>query len=866
MADSARALTGLINKWRRAITSGAASIYLKTVSLIVWMANPARASVPLLIMGLLVPRPAVAAVGHWMQLSQQTPPGISLMLLLPDGSVLATTSVDTISWYRLTPDAYGSYLNGTWKTNAPMHYPRQFFSSQVLRDGRVFVAGSEGGPGQSNGEVYDPVLDFWTDAPVPQNLMDPNGFSTFNDAISEILPDGNVMVAPAYHTFLPTTLIYNPASNTWTSGPSVLSDIGNQLETSWVKLPDNSILTVDPVAYEVVAFQDTNFITGSPADLTNQTSIYFTNVFGGTNYVLVYPPNTAERYIPSLNQWVHDAPPPVFLNNFINEIGPALLLPDGRAFFLGASGHTAYYRPSGSTNPGTWAPGPDFPPGLGAPDLPAAMMVNGKILCAATAIPLPYTFTPPDVSFYEFDTNGPNGLFIPTGTPLDSTAGSTINPSASLMMLDLPDGNVLFSGLWADKIYVYVPDGLPLAAGKPSIKSVTLGVDNFRPHLTGTLLNGISEGAAFGDDAQMNSNYPLVRLTNSLTGKVYYARTHGWSSTGVMTGTNIESTDFTLPLGLPYGDYSLVVVANGISSDPVPLPHAPSIKLQYGHPSLALSWSEDLAGPGSQSNPPMFRVQKSSGSNPFSTGSFLDSPKLVRAFNGHYTMRDEVGDGPAFYRLVNVSTTNFIAGPATGPAASITANSASLTGSLTPIGSNTVYSFEYGTDTNYNQTTPTNSLATSANLIDLNLGIGGLTPLTLYHFQLMVTDDWGTQYGGDQQFTTLGLLPAVVTLDATYGSACPDCASIIPVLNGTVNADGSAHPAHARFEYGTDGITYPTHVGSYFTSTYASSETYNYSLTDYAGLMPNTTYHYRAVAFNDTGEGFGADKTFITPP
>jgi hypothetical protein len=86
-------------------------------------------------------------------------------------------------------------------------------------------------------------------------------------------------------------------------------------------------------------------------------------------------------------------------------------------------------------------------------------------------------------------------------------------------------------------------------------------------HLTGTGLNGLSEGAAFGDDNQMDSNYPLVRFTDG-SGNVHYGRTYNWSSTGVMTGTNLVSTDFTLPPNLPAGSY-LEVVANGIASDPV---------------------------------------------------------------------------------------------------------------------------------------------------------------------------------------------------------------------------------------------------------------------------------------------------------
>jgi len=136
------------------------------------------------------------------------------------------------------------------------------------------------------------------------------------------------------------------------------------------------------------------------------------------------------------------------------------------------------------------------------------------------------------------------------------------------MMLDLPDGSVLYSD-FGSRLYVYQPTGAPLASGKPVINSITQNADGSYL-LTGTLLNGISEGAAYGDDAQMNSNYPLIRLTDS-AGHVRYARTFNWSSTGVRTGGALVSTRFTLPAGLAPGTNSLVVSANGIASDPVAL-------------------------------------------------------------------------------------------------------------------------------------------------------------------------------------------------------------------------------------------------------------------------------------------------------
>jgi hypothetical protein len=199
------------------------------------------------------------------------------------------------------------------------------------------------------------------------------------------------------------------------------------------------------------------------------------------------------------------------------------------------------------------------------------MMPNGKILCA---------FAPPiyccdpimggnvypgPISFYEYDfSSGPVGSFARVSDP--PVPNGSFDAPYGTMMLVLPDGNVLYSHTHGG-IFVYQPDGTPLAVGKPAINSITPNADGSY-HLTGTRLNGISQGAAYGDDAQMDSNYPLVRLTD-LFGNVHFARTYNWSSTSVITGNRVVSTEFSVPVGtLPRGTYSLVVVANGIASDP----------------------------------------------------------------------------------------------------------------------------------------------------------------------------------------------------------------------------------------------------------------------------------------------------------
>src|SRR5215470_15084139 len=73
------------------------------------------------------------------------PPGGSVinLLLLSDGTVMAQSGDDGWHWFKLTPDAPGSYVNGTWTTTAPMSFPRIYFSTNILQDGRVWLLGGE---------------------------------------------------------------------------------------------------------------------------------------------------------------------------------------------------------------------------------------------------------------------------------------------------------------------------------------------------------------------------------------------------------------------------------------------------------------------------------------------------------------------------------------------------------------------------------------------------------------------------------------------------------------------------------------------------------------------------------------------------
>jgi hypothetical protein len=90
-------------------------------------------------------------------------------LLLTDGTVIFQDNTNPSNWYKLTPDIFGSYVNGTFSQIASLQngYGPTYFASAVLPDGRVIIEGGEynGTPccqnglqvWTSQGAIYDPL-------------------------------------------------------------------------------------------------------------------------------------------------------------------------------------------------------------------------------------------------------------------------------------------------------------------------------------------------------------------------------------------------------------------------------------------------------------------------------------------------------------------------------------------------------------------------------------------------------------------------------------------------------------------------------------------------------------------------------------
>ena len=457
--------------------------------------------------------------GSWTALSNQPRFCASAMLLLTDGTVLCQQS-NGRQWYKLSPDSSGSYVNGSWSSVAPMAQPRLYYASAVLADGSVLVAGGEYSGGLTEDEItsvehYDPLGNAWT------TLAAPTGWTKVGDAPCVVLADGRMLLGSIADN---RVSIFNPATSTWSDAGRKLD--GSSTEESWTLLSDGSVLAVD---------------------CTDGTS-----------------PRTAERYFPDQNQWQATDPLPVQIVATDNsqEMGPAVLMPDGRVFVVGATGHTALFTlPSGEL--GGWSAGPDFPADSsgtlrGGKDAPACLLPNGKVLCAVATVATSQNDYPAPAVFFEFDGEGFTAVSAPPN------AGGS--PFQGCLLL-LPAGQVLFSAQ-SPEIYVYTPDGAPEPEWKPAITDCPRRLSPGGTFtLSGTQLNGLSQAVGYGDDYSAATNYPIVRIETT-GGAVRYCRTAGHSTMAVATGTEVVTTQVTIPADMAAGPAQIVVVANGIASDP----------------------------------------------------------------------------------------------------------------------------------------------------------------------------------------------------------------------------------------------------------------------------------------------------------
>lgn len=461
--------------------------------------------------------PVCAGAQTLTNLTHQPPDGAIVTMLMTDGTVLAQGYNDN-DWWKLTPDNTGSYKNGTWNQVAslPSGYSPYAMAEAVLADGRLVISGGEYNFGNfaftNLGAIYDPLKDKWT------SIGHPKGWCCIGDAPSIVLADGRFVVGYKFRgnrmaALDPSTLKWSPLNS--------LDKNGIIAEEGWVLLPDDSFLTVD-----VKAHPKSERYYPKTGEWVNEGDTSTVDLRGPQNCC-----GTCIHYGPKNK--CYDPP---------GETGAAVRRPDGTVFATGSTpdgqttAHTAIWTPPTSGKRGTWTAGPDFPNGDQSYDDPVSILPNGNVLVEGSSGQL-----------YEFD-----------GTKLNLESG--LHGYGSL--LPLPSGEILVGGS-----SLYTTKGTYESGWAPTIGSSPSTVTRGQTYkISGTQFNGLNQGAAFGDEFDSHTNYPLVRITNNSTGHVFYCRTHDHSTMGVATGSKTVSTKFDVPSGMETGDSTIEVVANGIPS------------------------------------------------------------------------------------------------------------------------------------------------------------------------------------------------------------------------------------------------------------------------------------------------------------
>jgi hypothetical protein len=150
-------------------------------------------------------------------------------------------------------------------------------------------------------------------------------------------------------------------------------------------------------------------------------------------------------------------------------------------------------------------------------------------------------------------------------------------------------------------------------------------------------------------------------------------------------------------------------------------------------------------------------------------------------------------------------------------------STATLNADINPLGDDTTYHFEYGTDTSYGTNVPIPDGDASAGSSDTTVSrpLTGLKADTVYHYRLVATNSVGTIQGPDHAFRTRANAGAVAdscpnaAIRATQQSAfLPDCRAYEMVSPPEKNGgDVSAMPSRTRAAVNGNAVQYLSLAG-----------------------------------------------------
>jgi hypothetical protein len=276
----------------------------------------------------------------------------------------------------------------------------------------------------------------------------------------------------------------------------------------------------------------------------------------------------AEIFDPVTGIWSPTGPMPTSLldlttagNSPIAEIGPAIVMPNGKVFAEGSNKNTAIYDPA--TN--SWSAGPVLPADgslqMAAADAASAILPSGNVLIDVS--PVGNGEMKPPAHFYLFD----GATYTNVGTPPENYPAQASNGG---YFLALPNGQILFcERMGSGSLFVYKdssPQNMKYAPIIDSVPNKLMPSNTYQ--ISGKQLSGLTQGSEFGDDWNNQTNYPLVQITNKATGEISYANTFNASSLAIRPGV-AATASFTIPANISQGESELRVIASGFASAPV---------------------------------------------------------------------------------------------------------------------------------------------------------------------------------------------------------------------------------------------------------------------------------------------------------
>ena len=323
-----------------------------------------------------------------------------------------------------------------------------------------------------------------------------------------------------------------------------------------------------------------------------------------------------------------------------------------------------------------------------------------------------------------------------------------------------------------------------------------------------------------------------VAMTGLTSNKTYHVRAYAINAKGTAYGDDLT---FTTTEGLP------VVTTSGITEISATSAKGGGEVTDQGASALTergICW-------GTSHNPTTSGTHASSGTG---AGSYTVSMTNLTP-NATYYVRAYAtnSQGTAYGAEVSFTALEGLPVVLTLDMTDITSTTAKGHGKVTDQGGSAVTDRGICWSTSPSPTTSGNHANSGTGTGEYTVSISNLTPGTKYYVRAYATNDQGTTYGEQKDFTTAATLPTVVTGDISGTTA-----------HGEVTNAGGAIVTERGICWGTSHN--PTTAGTHGSSG-TGTGTFSVELTD---LAPGTTYYVRAYATNSAGTAYGSEKTLTT--